>query len=210
MSDEQKTPKPGEWTEPPAIDPGEGYELLPVGTVLEDGDQFKLTRGWRDTESPGCTVDAGDCYRRKIKPSVTTGNAPPDTFKLTPVESPDDWVDITNQGHVLRAGVDMLSCCDGGFVGCQLNKWDGRTVAAYLHANDECRNKHVRCRRKDLPGAVPAVKRVPVRLWVSDRIGRADDEQWIVFAATGVPDKRSDTLKEILHDADGFYVEVTE
>lgn len=63
-----------DWTEPPAIDPGEGWELLPVGTVLRDGDEYLDSFGvWIETQQADACV--GDTtmktYRRKIKPVET-------------------------------------------------------------------------------------------------------------------------------------------
>jgi hypothetical protein len=57
-----------DWVQPPAIHPGEGWELLPVGTVLQDGDEFFYAGTWvltgNATEKVGCNT-----YRRKIKPA---------------------------------------------------------------------------------------------------------------------------------------------
>lgn len=412
------------------VDPGEGYELLPVGTVLEDGDQYEISTGWRDTKSPGGTVDTSDCYRRKIKPAevwpkwyryskdmgftfrvtsdwkykgfvddqavsngdwseavradaargcftelteaealarmapadpyphyyesteeeyaylrrdseesgqlvlldgtdfgestwyphdgagrkrltkaealalvtpvdpddiplnpvpgkvaatgtvkltpVTTGNAPADTFKITPAtavvgefkfgsqipdykgETPDDFVEITDSGHVLRAGVDQLLVLGhGGFRWEYSQKSAGSCMGDVGVSKCRCRRKdlpavespddwvvqdrvparpgidersyaddttltlwedascihwdvppmhgmaingttlQLRCRRKDLPVAVPAVTRVPVRLFF-------DKDDGVVIQADEKPDDR---FTEIMYDADGFYVE---
>jgi len=54
----------------PAIDPGEGYELLPVGTVLKRFDQVSRKNGWIDIYYPGECVGSRSGlegpYRRKI------------------------------------------------------------------------------------------------------------------------------------------------
>jgi hypothetical protein len=56
----------------PPIDPGEGWELLPVGTVLEDGDEHKHGDGWCPTCFAGTLYCEGDgnIYRRR-KPMET-------------------------------------------------------------------------------------------------------------------------------------------
>ena len=208
--------------EPPAIDPGEGWELLPVGTMLEQGDEFLEGKTWILTGNASKDKVKCNTYRRKSKPvpaqttvsahdwpedashengnyeSVMSSSAyvnrqqlteaealarvPPaesrdgdcihdiplnpvpgkvvatGTVKLTPVESPDDWVEITDPGHVLRAGVDQLrvsvivrtfSAGHGGF------RWEYAKRSAGSCLSDigvrECR-----CRRRDLPVAVPA------------------------------------------------------
>jgi hypothetical protein len=61
-----------DWVEPSAIDPGEGWELLLVGMVLDVGDEVWFRDGWFRVSSYGqCVGDisliAGP-YRRKIKP----------------------------------------------------------------------------------------------------------------------------------------------
>ena len=60
-----------DWVEPPAIDPGEGYELLPDGEVLQEGDQFEAIGKWRNTNNAGRKKLPGWTYRRKIKPVET-------------------------------------------------------------------------------------------------------------------------------------------
>ena len=44
-----------DWKPAAPIDPGEGFELLPRGTVLEDGDEFSVDGGksWIVTCNPG-------------------------------------------------------------------------------------------------------------------------------------------------------------
>ena len=227
-----------DWTEPPAINPGEGWELLPVGTVLRDGDQFEAIGKWRNTNNAGRKKLPGWTYRRKIKPVETwpkyyvhkhdsftwhvkrtakeaatciypdgliTGGAwtelndkfvadgdwkeiteaealarvKPDTSRPTnihgtandadetpepcamcgdvscdcdcykyaveatgcPVESPDDWVEITNRDHKLRAGIDEFR---NSHEWAYVRDSHGKTArqAGFLN---------VRCRRKDLP-----------------------------------------------------------
>lgn len=186
------------WTEPPAIDPGEGWELLPVGTVLREGDQFEAIGKWMNTNNAGRKKLPGWTYRRKIKP----------------VESPNDWVEITDRDHKLRASIDEFR---NSHEWAYVRDSHGKTArqAGFLN---------VRCRRKDLPvlvtctcptldgvpvtgSACPihglpscelttAAKRVPVRLWINGDDG-------VVFQSE-VHVNADD--QEIKHDADGFYV----
>ena len=142
-----------------------------------------------------------DCYKYAVE---ATG---------CPVESPDDWVEITNSDHKLRAGIDEFRNARGwAFV----RESHGKTArqAGFLN---------VRCRRKDLPvpmtrqsvaevctsepvktpnvvtwgGTVPSAKRVPVRLFLDDRNNMfAIRGEWPIIVGT-----------QIKHDANGFYLE---
>jgi hypothetical protein len=62
-----------DWVEPPAIDPGEGWEVLPHGTLIEDGDEVLDSDGdWVETGYAGDVSGGprtGEVYRRKIKPA---------------------------------------------------------------------------------------------------------------------------------------------
>ena len=93
---------------------------------------------------PG-TKSCSECMESAIEtlgcPVVMTGNAPADTFKITPVESPDDWVEITNRDHKLRAGIDEFR---NSHEWAYVRDSHGKTArqAGFLN---------VRCRRKDLP-----------------------------------------------------------
>ena len=109
------------------------------------------------------------------------------------VESPDDWVEITDThpGHIRRL-------CDqvcGKYDRESIHNWHyvGGTVGYSQYAYPESR---IRCRRKDLPVSVPCIKRVPVRLWINEEDG-------VLFAS---PDQVLASDQEILHDADGFFV----
>jgi hypothetical protein len=58
-----------DWVEPPAIDPGDGYELLPACSPIEEGDQYQQQDGgWSESKNIGRTALPGWVYRRKIKP----------------------------------------------------------------------------------------------------------------------------------------------
>ena len=54
-----------DWVEQPAIDPGEGWELLPVGTMLQEGDEFESGGDWNKTCYPGTKSIQGWTYRRR-------------------------------------------------------------------------------------------------------------------------------------------------
>lgn len=58
-----------DWEEPPAIDPGDGWELLPVGTVLEEGDEYESGGDWNKTCYPGTKSIQGWTYRRRKPPA---------------------------------------------------------------------------------------------------------------------------------------------
>ena len=63
-----------EWVEPQPPDPGEGYEFLPDGEVLQEGDQFETIGKWRNTNNAGRKKLPGWTYRRKIKPVEAPDN----------------------------------------------------------------------------------------------------------------------------------------
>jgi hypothetical protein len=66
-----------------------------------------------------------------------------------PVESPDDWVEITDPKHVLRRSIDYVFYCD---------QWN--EVLGYECYGVKEAGMAARCRRKDLP-PVPAVNPAP-------------------------------------------------
>ena len=141
-----------------------------------------------------------------------TGNCSPDTFKITPVESPepgwqsgtvhqsvespDDWVEYDpSRIPRPRIALDWLALKQGeSHWGPALDIWSDATW------NEQRDNWKIRCRRKDLPVAVPAVKRVPVRLWVH-RDSRNDDG-YIVFAKISPP-QDAELYSEIHSDGNG-------
>ena len=108
------------------------------------------------------TIERIETPLARVTPPVTTGNAPPGTFKIAPVESPvynpktftSDWGPFPSE-------------------------------------------------RK----AQPAVKRVPVRLWVHHDC--RSDERYNVFVKL-TPPGESNLYREILHNENGFYVEATQ
>ena len=249
---------------PVAIDPGDGWEILPDETMREINDELTDDGGanWQKTNSSGTPIphDSPYVYRRRIQPVHTTIDVNPgdgyrwlgpeefvegtdEVFRpdlnpmwippltragymccdddypvrrrIEPVESPDDWVEITNRDHKLRAGIDEFR---NSHEWAYVRDAHGKTArqAGFLN---------VRCRRKDLPvlvtctcptldgipvtgSACPihglpscelttAAKRVPVRLWINGDDG-------VVFQSE-VHVNADD--QEIKHDADGFYVE---
>jgi hypothetical protein len=70
--------------ESPVVDPGEGWELLPKGTVLRTGDQVYMKgmtdHSWVDTCYPGQIVGSREWldaqYRRKITPQESPTRVP--------------------------------------------------------------------------------------------------------------------------------------
>ena len=325
-----------DWVEPKLLTPGEGYELLPVGTVLECGDEFLIGKEWVMTGNYGEDYSVlRNTYRRKIKPveswpkyyrgdnwcsinayvrfddeyheaiwvaadgtervfhgerfhtiperieenswrEITEAEAlgrvkpesdPPPFSKpftnprsgmgirkepvetlqqlcefctqpltddgrclfspcvacdiqadIEPVESPDDWVEITDHGHVVRSYIDqVLVSAYGG------HSWVYAVISGGSCLGDLGIRK-CRCRRRDLPvqklctcptldgipvtgSACPihgltscelttAAKRVPVRLWINGDDGVVFQSEVHVNAGD----------QEIKHDADGFYV----
>jgi len=136
-----------------------------------------------------------------------------DPATVTPIESPDDWVEITDRDHKLRAGIDEFrNSLAWAFVRASHGKTAGQ--AGFLN---------VRCRRKDLPvqmtlqsvaelgtsepaktpdvvtwgGTVPETNRVPVRLFLDERNNVfAVSGEWPIVVGT-----------QIKLDGNGFYVE---
>ena len=90
------------------------------------------------------------------------------TVTTTHVESSDDWVEITDShpGHIRRL-CDQV--CDK-YARESIHNWHyvKCTVGYSQHAYPMSR---IRCRRKNLPVAVPGIKRVPVRLWINEEDG---------------------------------------
>ena len=130
------------WVEPTAIDPGEGYELLPVGTILERYDQVlgstMTGTSWMDTayfgECVGSRPGLEGPYRRKIKP----------------VESPEDWV--TQDRCAVRCGSDEVrwSKWEPDEWSGPLRFWPLQEIHGYVDPDDGS-TLSIRCRRKDLP-----------------------------------------------------------
>jgi len=114
------------------------------------------------------------------------------------VESPDDWVEITDThpGHIRRACDEV--CCKGddspiwipvqSSIGMPQSEW-GFT--------------RIRCRRRDLPAQQP--KRTPVRLWCYRYILK-DGQSSTVIARHEALQNTTD-FRELFYDGSGFYVE---
>jgi len=109
------------------------------------------------------------------------------------VESPDDWVEITDPEHVLRFGIDQFKQL---FPGDEL--WATVWKSAHMTPAQAGFIHGIHCRRRDLPALpAPQPKRTPVRLGIQ--------KNGVVFAVSD-PALLYDN-KEMKHDADGFYVE---
>jgi len=270
-----------DWKPPAPIDPGEGWELLPVGTVLQDCDECcsHLGGGWIPTVCAGYRVGelegTRNTYRRRKPPAETwpkyylrTSGADSWVYRAdgrysirnltcdcvadpaewywrhgnmieitesealarvkttepiahavertaTPmvtavVESPDDWVEITDPEHCIRVGLDWFCICGDDWEQQKHYHCDG-PIGHWL-----ADGQRVRCRRRDLPQLTPfpdqfaAVttairaekeatqpKRTPVRLYWYDGniVGRYDHSP---------PTDQS--FQELKFDGSGFYV----
>ena len=125
-----------DWVEPKLLTPGEGYEWVQLDDMIASGDEYRV-KGWHSTSAVGIKCKSINTYRRKIKP----------------VESPNDWVEITDRDHKLRARIDQYNtsiwCRDWSYV------YDshGKTVT-------QAGFKSARCRRKDLPVPMQSVAEV--------------------------------------------------
>ena len=139
MSDE---PKAGQWWFCDKSKPGEsatdaGYLLLfnlPDNTWVmqkhQDGTDCEIELLEHMHHEPRCT--GWDWVIPENEPEQ-------------PVESPDDWVEITDENHVLRSMVDRMSTSSGFEVYVQGS--EGKTVRE-MSADFP---RTFRCRRKDLP-----------------------------------------------------------
>jgi len=189
-----------DWTESPAIDPGEGWELLPVGTVLQEGDDcLQIEGGWEPTSYPGEAIGSNvwvaNTYRRR-KPVEShplmncqkCGEFLGHGHECTPVESPDDWVEITDPEHIIR------QCDQISDYGTQWYNPSSLTNACGKQFHS-CGFLRARCRRRDLPDVKP--KRIPVRLYWYDGniVGRYDHSP-----------PTDPSFQELNFDGSGFYV----
>jgi hypothetical protein len=212
---------------PAAIDPGDGWEILPAETMREINDELTDDGGanWQKTNSSGTPIphDSPYVYRRRIQPVHTTIDVNPgdgyrwlrpeefvegtdEVFRpdlnpmwippltragymccdddypvrrrIEPVESPDDWVEITDPGHVIRS-----RCRRKDLPNVRRIDTEGRDVTEEHGLHDESDR---------------IVKRIPV-----DLIAMRDNRViWRPHGQTLLKDEQF-----ILHDADGFYVE---
>ena len=136
--------------------------------------------------------------------------------KPAPVESPDDWVEITDPEHVLRVNIDEIFRVTTA-------AWSPTATWSPVALRDKKLrdfNGHytkARCRRKDLPvqfadelaaktTAIRATKRLPVRLWTI--AGACHDERYNVFAKISPP-AQHELYREIHFDGTQFYIEET-
>jgi len=120
-------------------------------------------------------------------PEDTTADVVP--LVTAAVESPDDWVEITDQEHVLRKNVDQMSSNGGVWV--DVFESHGTLLSR--------RGGKARCRRRDLP-APPVLqpKRTPV-----DLIAIRDNR--VIWRPHGQTLMKNEQF--IQNDADGFFVE---
>lgn len=193
-----------EWTPPPAIDPGEGFEWVPLGEVLGNGDTLQDHSGnWIQTSAIGqkCIVDKQ--YRRR-KPEETW----PKYYLRT--SGADSWVYRADGRYTIR----NLTCdCVAGPAG-----WYWRhgnmvevteaealarvTKPVEAEPSDDWANR----RRRDLPTTQP--KQIPVRLWVSYRIHSAGSD-WPVRCTPAnetFDNNGGSPWSEIKIGPNGFYV----
>lgn len=118
---------------------------------------------------------------------------------LPPLESPDDWVEITHThpDHIPRVGIDWFTTWDDNPV--DSSRWvkqesyhTKKTVAVFLK---ESQGRH-KCRRKDLPPITPpkpAMRTVTLYKWIvwdeegeeSERWQSDTPESWCNYYKTG-------------------------
>ncbi len=95
-------PEPAAKTQTIAVDPGEGYEWVPFGYILGNGDTVRDYKGsWIQTSAIGQECVIKNLYRRKITPPE-------------PVESPDRVADKSSAHNVIRDIVYYLQGSDEG------------------------------------------------------------------------------------------------
>jgi len=216
------------------VSPGENYRWLEPDEFVEPTDQVfrpDLNPMWIPPLTRAGYQCGDDNYpvRRSIARTVAAPVESPDSdpppfakpftnprsgmgIRKDPVESPDDWCEITDDEHVLRKYVDFVKS-EG--INQPITQWEGCKVG-------HCSRWPIFCRRKNLPVQNPCtrridtegrdvtkenglhdesdriVKRVPVRLFLDDRNNVfAVRGEWPIVVGT-----------QIKHDADGFYIEV--
>lgn len=186
-----------DWVEPTPVsricevNPGEGYRWLETGEVIMATDRA-FTPLRKEVWSEPTSI--GDAWSEELYVPIRRSTA----GKIQPVESPDDWVEITDPDHVLRPhGIDMVATKQG-------DTWYPCREYAWMKVS-ELEHCKFRCRRKDLPATQPVAQRIPVRLWCSRSILG-------MHAHVGVFARRDfdSGSMEIKHDGYKFYVEATE
>ena len=120
-------------------------------------------------------------------------------------ECPMDWV--TQDRVPPRNGIDQVRWSnflkDRWISPC--GPWGYPEIHGF-HDKEDGTVLSVRCRRKDLPVAQPAVKRVPVRLWVHRAF--LNDDRYNVFTKISPP-QSAELYREIHSDGNGgWFVEV--
>ena len=115
-----------------------------------------------------------------------------------PVESPDDWVEISDPDHWLRPGIDQIYRVQQDYgLPCG---WESARVGCKFGEFSTAVFSRLRCRRKD----IPTTKRLPVRLWVHG--DSRNDERYNVFAKISPP-AQHELYREIKFDGTQFYIE---
>jgi hypothetical protein len=179
-------------------------QSLPAGTELH----WSIADDHRVSSCEWVEITESEALARVTPPEDTSrpknihGTAnDADESAEDPGEVFPDWV--TQDRVPARNGIDEV-------------RWSDWKSDAWIPANRNSKpNMHgerisgvtatlfIRCRRKDLPAKQPATNRVPMRLWVRND-ACSHDQGAIVIAKPESPD---DEMIELMHDADGFYVE---
>jgi hypothetical protein len=201
-----------DWVEPKLLTPGEGYELLPVGTVLECGDEFLIGKEWVMTGNYGEDYSVlRNTYRRKIKPVESW----PKYYRGDNWCSINAYVRFDDEYHeaiwVAADGTERVFYSERYHTvpdRIAENSWREIT-----EAEAKARVKPV-VRRIDTEGrdvteehglhdeSDSIVERIPMRLWVSSLM--ASDAFACVYARRD--GQTPEDCEEILWDANGFYV----
>ena len=205
-----------DWVEPPAE--SRTLSAAEYNAMLKKlADQNPPPQSWYDGTPELCVM----CGVHSVVPGTKSCS---ECMEYA-IESPNDWVEITDRDHKLRAGIDQFNT----------SIWWGEWSYVY----DSCGKtvtqagfKSARCRRRDLPvpklctcptldgipvtgSACPihglpscelttAPKRVPVRLWRRHCTGVV--EATIDPVNDPDPIDLSEEADQILHDENGFYV----
>jgi hypothetical protein len=191
-----------DWVEPPAIDPGEGWELLSVGTVLQDGDEFQSVSGdWLPTANEGRVSLPGWTYRRKIKPSEVW----PKYYVC------DTW---THHAYIVRSQCKALDVVKkDGTVEPGNRKWD------ICEANNVTRGAYKEVTKQEAQQRLETYCK-PAEVWPKWYVHNDPSRDWCVeqfkedrcrvHRATGVKDDQLWIEMYNVHVNDGTWLKVTE
>lgn len=180
-----------DWLEFPNS-PGDGYRFIDKKTDKKQlTDEFWLSsqQQWACVNSPS-TWDQTSVYRRKVEPPAPVYQP----------ENNDEWVELVDPEHILRRCVDEYFDDSVG-----INDW-APILASHGKPIKECQSlRKFRCRLKDLPQLPPAPTKIPVRLWVSERITYEPGSDWPVRCGENPPSGQGSWV-EIHPSSDGFFV----